>query len=479
MRDLTIIHYMRSLLEGAKPRPDSLTHSGEGELFGPLVDKVVARFGAVLDDTSSTLELGVLGEHRRAVFGMLHDFARSEQAVLTTSWPQALPLARLRRSAGAQNLAAHSLRLAGATLDVAFWRSTPSAYEAMHDRPSAKKIFRQCGLDHVFTPGHLLNLSALHGKPIDAEPRFDVDLVYTWVDDRDPNWQRMFAQYAPTNRAAARPALFRSVDELKFSMRSLIHAPWIRRVFLVTNCAPPQWLNTKHPRLQLISHEDLLPAAACPTFNSHAIEACLHRIPGLAEHFLYLNDDIFFLDATTKADFFLSNGVSRSFLEPYGLVVKPLPADAPDYLLAARNGKELLETRFGASPTQLHRHVPHVLQRSVIEELERAYPTEFHATRHSRFRSPTDLSVPSFLYHHYAFHTRHAVRSSIAGQYLIKAKDWRDRIRRVQRHPEGKVLCINDSEHPLVDQGAWQSEIARLLEALYPQPGEFEIAHTS
>ncbi len=480
MRGLRIIQYAHSLLRGALPRPRGTGVALSTAPFAGLVSGVVARFGAVLDDTGPTLELGVLAEHRLALFGMLCDFARSARAELTTSWPPALPVARWRQAARAQSFAAHSLRLHGHCLDVTFWRTTPTAYVSMRDRPGAKKVFRDCGLDAAFTPGHLLRLSTLHGTPIDAAPRFDVDLVYTWVDGQDPAWRRMLAGCAPeADQASARPALFRNIDELKFSMRSLAYAPWVRRVFLVTNCAPPPWLNLESPRLQLVHHGDLLPAAACPTFNSHAIEACLHRIPGLAEHFLYLNDDMFFLNATTKADFFLSNGVSRSFLEPYGLVVEQLPGDAPDYLLAARNGKRLLEARFGASPTQLHRHVPYALCRGVLEELERNYPSDFHATQHSRFRSPSDISVPSFLYHHYAFHTRYAIRSSISAQYVIKASDWRDRIRRVRRHPEGKVLCVNDSDHSHVGSTRWTDEVTRMLEALFPGPSEFERVPTS
>jgi hypothetical protein len=39
-----------------------------------------------------------------------------------------------------------------------------------------------------------------------------------------------------------------------------------------------------------------VPAASSPflpTFSSPAIEANLHRIAGLSEHFLYFNDDVF------------------------------------------------------------------------------------------------------------------------------------------------------------------------------------------
>ena len=41
-----------------------------------------------------------------------------------------------------------------------------------------------------------------------------------------------------------------------------------------------------------------------PVFNSHAIESALHKITDLAEHFVYLNDDIFVRRKLTPCHFF-------------------------------------------------------------------------------------------------------------------------------------------------------------------------------
>ena len=42
------------------------------------------------------------------------------------------------------------------------------------------------------------------------------------------------------------------------------------------------------------SEEFFADTSVLPIHNSHAVEAQLHRIDGLAEHFLYSNDDMFF-----------------------------------------------------------------------------------------------------------------------------------------------------------------------------------------
>jgi hypothetical protein len=45
-------------------------------------------------------------------------------------------------------------------------------------------------------------------------------------------------------------------NELLYSLRSLDKfAPWIRKVYIVTNGQVPNWLNMSHPRVQIITHE--------------------------------------------------------------------------------------------------------------------------------------------------------------------------------------------------------------------------------
>jgi hypothetical protein len=44
------------------------------------------------------------------------------------------------------------------------------------------------------------------------------------------------------------------------------------------------WLDTEYPGITVVSHREIFgDTGRLPTFNSHAIESRLHRIPGLAE----------------------------------------------------------------------------------------------------------------------------------------------------------------------------------------------------
>lgn len=89
---------------------------------------------------------------------------------------------------------------------------------------------------------------------------------------------------------------FNDHQELRYSLRSIwMYAPWVRNVYIVTNGQVPTWLDLSHPRLKVVPHSEIFPNAShLPTFSSPAIEAHVHRIPGLSDKFLYLNDDVMF-----------------------------------------------------------------------------------------------------------------------------------------------------------------------------------------
>jgi len=185
-----------------------------------------------------------------------------------------------------------------------------------------------------------------------------VDVVYTWVNGSDPNLQRELAYYkrihdaekAAQLAALAPPAVadalahvahninatmavnessggnvtddhysanrFRDNEELRYSLRSIWRfAPWVRHVYIVTNGQVPHWLNLDHPRLTLVTHSDIYPNQShLPTFSSPSIESHLHRIPGLAEHYIYFNDDVLLGNEVWPDDFFSVHGGHKVYL---------------------------------------------------------------------------------------------------------------------------------------------------------------------
>ena len=140
-----------------------------------------------------------------------------------------------------------------------------------------------------------------------------IDLVYLWVDGNDINWQKKRAQYQQQTENCDPQAIgtcrFYNNDELKYSLRSVEkNIPWINRIFIVTDEQTPDWLNTNHPKITVIDHKEIIPTEKLPLFNSCAIESRIPFIPGLSEHFIYANDDMFAWKQVDKNFFFTDDG---------------------------------------------------------------------------------------------------------------------------------------------------------------------------
>lgn len=314
---------------------------------------------------------------------------------------------------------------------------------------------------------------------------FPIDAVYTWVDGADPDWlarknRTLAAQSGcELNESAATESRYASRDELRFSLRSLVcFAPWIRHIYLVTDDQLPAWLNSSHPMITVVPHREIFgDTGSLPTFNSHAIESRLHRIPGLAEHFLYLNDDMFFGRPLLPTAFFHANGIAKYFTSPAqvdagAVAVTDAPATA-----AGKNNRAIIKERFGRTITQKMKHVPYPLLRSVLERLEEHLPEQFAATAAHPFRHPQDLSVPSSLHHYWSFLSGQSVPGGIGYRYADLGDPTVPALLRsmlVERFAD--AFCINDTDAADVPVDEQLKLMAQFLPAYFPYRSPFELS---
>ncbi|PDP87620.1 hypothetical protein CQJ94_11275 [Glycomyces fuscus] len=308
---------------------------------------------------------------------------------------------------------------------------------------------------------------------------FPVDAVYTWVDGADEAWRAKRDSYlgrsAPANPHSASDSRYTSRDELLYSLRSLeMFAPFVRNVYIVTDGQTPPWLDTGHPRVRVVDHREIFgDTSVLPVFNSHAIESQLHRVEGLAEHYLYLNDDVFFGRPVHPSLFFHPNGIAKLNPSPYrfglgGVSEEDQPVDA-----AAKRNSALLERRFGRVPVSKFKHTPIPQRRSVVQELEREFPEVFARTAASRFRHPDDHSVPSSLHNYYALFTGRAVMGGLRYTYLNLAdfEAVRYRTGALLSQRDFDAFCVNDTTDP--DEAA-ERHVGEFLGDYFPFKGSFE-----
>jgi hypothetical protein len=316
------------------------------------------------------------------------------------------------------------------------------------------------------------------------EVDFPIDVVYTWVDGTDPEWlARKRAALdsladEPMSDEAASDLRFVAHDELRYSLRSLeMYAPWVRHVYIVTDRQRPSWLREDDPWISIVDHRDIAPeGSTLPTFNSQAIEANLHRIDGLSEHFLYFNDDVFLSSPVAPELFFGPNGIASMYLSKAQVANGELVLGEPASDSAGKNARELVAEVCGRRVSRKLFHTPFPLRRSISHEIEERWPEVIRRTRDSRFRRLEDVTLSGALHMNYAYATARAVTRSIRYRYVnVGSADAAQRLESLikDRHVL-QTFCLNEASQDL--SPAQVDDLVRsFLRRRFPDLGAFEI----
>lgn len=329
-----------------------------------------------------------------------------------------------------------------------------------------------------------------------------IDFVITWVDGNDPAWQREKNKYMGIDEKEAGTVRYRDMGILKYWFRAVeAYAPWVNRIHFVTWGHLPEWLNTEHPKLHIVNHKDYIPEEYLPTFSSHPIELNLHRIPGLSEHFVYFNDDMF-LNAPVAPEFFFHSGLPCDFAN-----IDNLYSYGPDdlyshflfnesnfiskhysYLHAFRqhpfkylnaaypwkaNLKNLLklENR-GYFPGFAKHHLPApYLKQTFVDLWEKDCETLAKVSK-ARFRTAFDMSQSVFRNAQLASGQFYPVSPASRGKYMSIAGQI-EHIEDALTDSKVKMVCINDSANA-VDFEQLAARIIAIFDRKLPNKSTFE-----
>lgn len=308
----------------------------------------------------------------------------------------------------------------------------------------------------------------------------DVDLVYLWVDGNDPEFRkRRNAALGRSEKVAEVNCEGRVADndELRFSLRSVeLYAPWIRKIFIVTDNQVPHWLDTTNPRVEIINQNDLIPEESKPTFNSVVIEHCLHKIPGLAEHFLYANDDMYFNRPVEPADFFTADGkpIMRLNRRPFRKLTLWLEQHIQGKELSTYNrtilkSGEIVEAKTGRFISSKPHHNIDAFRRSQYEQTFETFRKEIEPTLANRFRSDSDIQ--RVIYSYYPIATGQAKRVFVTQKTSFRLQTHRhNHYSKLERH-NPMLFCLNDSQYAVeADRRLMRS----FLERRFPSSSSFE-----
>ena len=401
-----------------------------------------------------------------------------------------VPMAEYRHTAtGPSSVRVFRPRLAGAlrygagvAVRVEFWRFGEEVVEAPHANDLTRRTIAAEDVERATVDRYDRTWQTLRGMfdPHPGEITHDIDMVFSWVDGSSTEFQRQRAarmsEYV-VGEGDDGPARFRHVDELRYALRSVhMYAPWVRRIFIATDSPAPAWL-LDHPKVTIVRSEEFFAdPSVLPTHNSHAVEAQLHRIEGLSEHFLYSNDDMFF-GRPVSPDLFFSPGGVSSFVEcDIRIGTGPNRVARSGHDNALRVNRALLEERFGRTIVRDLEHCAAPLRRSVMFELEREFPEEVARTAASRFRSATDVSVTNCLYHYYAAFTGRATASTTPRVRYFQTTQAAS-LRRMERLADRRdvdMFCLNDGGDHEVPEPVRVRAVTELLERLFPVRAPWE-----
>ena len=306
---------------------------------------------------------------------------------------------------------------------------------------------------------------------------FDVDAVITWVDGSDPAHRYKRDHYltqalTPLHDNGTNPHRWVCSDELNFCVRSIAnHAPWVRRIWIVTDSQIPvlaalpaefsQKISIVDHREIFSGHEDVL-----PTFNSLAIETMLWRIPDLSEHFLYFNDDVFLTAPVTVADFFTDDGpvLRGKWADHSALAASSASRDDASLLNHFNQINAANMIGYAADHVFESAHVVHPLHVSVMADLFETFAEDCARNAGFRFRC-TEQFLPQSLHNHACLasgnaailDTRDYLHVAVGALDQWSIDDVHAYLGRAERH-DIKFLCVNDLpavERNFPDARAW------------------------
>ncbi len=333
------------------------------------------------------------------------------------------------------------------------------------------------------------------------ELEYPIDFVITWVDGADEVWKKEKASYSPAKEDDDSEERYRDWGLLKYWFRGVEQfAPWVRKIHFITWGHLPDWLNVDHPKLHIVRHEEYIPERFLPTFDSNIIEIYMHRIEGLAEHFLYFNDDMFFLRQTKSTDFFRS-GMPCDMLAFQPVIANP---KSPVMSFCYLNNMLILSKYFkkrenvrkqpwnyfhlGYPPlyffynmlelffpqyTGLYTvHGPAPFCKETFREIWEREGEFLNKMSEKHFRHEKEVS--QYLFREWQklsgkFHAKN-VKKYI--EYLEIQDDTTELVRAIEKQRK-KIICINDASITRNTDGI-RAELQAAFEKILPQPSSFE-----
>lgn len=293
-----------------------------------------------------------------------------------------------------------------------------------------------------------------------------IDAVVTWVDGDDPAEKAKRAQFAKpeekNNDDIGGEIRYTSVGEINYCIASIFRfAPWIRKVFIVTDSQDPKlgefvekYFPGRSSDIEIVDHKVLFAGYedVLPVFNSLSIESVLWRIPGLSERFVYFNDDVMLVSPVWPSDLFTEDGVvCYAYRGPLWF------AKLQRWIKHRKGGHKVFGFKdamvnaadlLGVRDHFIHfDHTPHQQRRDILENYFNSHQEALRANISHRFRDPSQFNPQELCYLIAEREGRISLRpikgNSLYVMYRGKYKYIERKVAKFRRNPKAKFCCVN------------------------------------
>lgn len=308
-----------------------------------------------------------------------------------------------------------------------------------------------------------------------------IDFILPWVDGDDKKWKDSKNKYSKNSNESNYDFRYRDMNTLKYVLRSIEqNCPWYNKIYLITTGHYPKWLNINHPKIVLITHDELyFNNNHLPVFNSSSIEMNLANLKNISEKIVYLNDDMIILKKLSKDRFFKNNlpvdFFSHAWLPRNNLF--KLIRGMDTWVYSIKNNIDLINKKF--FPYNLHNrylynssyshkmklsnfllkhfykkafwiqhwHFPQAYLKSTFLNTREYFKKDMEICSSNKFRQNNDLT--QYLYRYYQLINENFYPHFHNDGYILSPKNNNDLKKKLFSLEKKDIsfLCVNDSKN--------------------------------
>ena len=321
-----------------------------------------------------------------------------------------------------------------------------------------------------------------------------IDVVIAWVDGSDSELSKKRQLYlsSPAGKvnSSALPTRFASVNEIKYCVLSILKfATFVRNIYIVTDNQDPKIFDEVKKRyperlssIKIVDHTEIFEGfeTFLPTFNSISIGNMIWRIKGIANNFVYFNDDTFLIRSINPSDWFIDDKPvirGKWVVAPFHRILwKKLQMFVNKKLLRKKDYQPRASFHMGqwnSAALTGHKwryftnsHTPHTVGKELVANYFAKNKTILEKNIAHRFRNPSQFTFIALSNHLQLLNgNKHATHPSLAYmQPFNRSENYTNKkIKFCEQNKNIKYLCVQSLDMCSVDE---QNKILGWMETI-------------